>query len=516
MYFLEPSSFKKNYFTYTNLSLNQFSCIDHIITTRNVFDSIVENILIWDTLNMSNHNIVYMSIAINNVTNIVNVETCDIHVFNCAWKKATTEHKLQYELQLDNNLKQLIDFKNNNLYCTDVLCDSAEHRTCIDDLCNSIIASCTKAANITIPSCKPKSVASEVHGWSDEVEPEHNRSLFWHWIWLESDKPRSGFVYDIMKRTRHRYHYAIRSCKKQKQEIQKRKLIENISNSKDFWSEIIKINPSSKLISNTIDQANGNHEITQLFYHKYWSIYSKVTTDDIEMAHIRDAIDKSLKRDRQSVIITPAIIKQCILRFKSGENDGDLGFKSDHLINGSHRLHVVLSLLFNVMINHGYTPDVLLKSTIVSIPKDPKVSLSNSDNYRGISLFNCICKLFNNVILLLYKSQLSPSEMQFGFKEKHSTSLCTLMYSEIINHYTNNKSNEYSCLLDASKAFDLVHFGKLLEILLSTDIHRCIICLIFFSYIRQRACLTWNSTKSLYFSIHNGVKQGGVISPIFL
>ena len=130
-------------------------------------------------------------------------------------------------------------------------------------------------------------------------------------------------------------------------------------------------------------------------------------------------------------------------------------------------------------------------------------------------MFNCICKLFDNVILLLYKSQLPPSEMQFGFKEKHSTSLCTLMYSEIINHYTNNKSNVYSCLLDASKAFDLVHFGKLFRILLSTDIPRCIIRLIFDSYIRQRACVTWNSTKSLYFSIHNGVKQGGVISPIF-
>ena len=158
------------------------------------------------------------------------------------------------------------------------------------------------------------------------------------------------------------------------------------------------------------------------------------------MAQIRDAIDKSLKRDRQSVIITAAIIKQCTLLLKYGKDDGDLGFRSDHLIIGSRRLQVVLSLLFNVMINHGYTPDVLLKSTIVSIPKDPWVSLSKGDNYRGISLFNCICKLFDNVILLLYKSQLSPSEMQFGFKEKHSTSLCTLMYSEIINHYTNNKS----------------------------------------------------------------------------
>ena len=56
-----------------------------------------------------------------------NVETCDIHTFNCAWKKETTEHMRQYQLQLDKNLKQLIDFKNNHSYCTDVLCDSAEH-----------------------------------------------------------------------------------------------------------------------------------------------------------------------------------------------------------------------------------------------------------------------------------------------------------------------------------------------------------------------------------------------------
>ena len=132
---------------------------------------------------------------------------------------------------------------------------------------------------------------------------------------------------------------------------QKIKLVENISNSKDRWSEMKKIYPASKLISNTIVQANGNHEITQLFYHKYRSFYSRVLTDDIEMTQIRDAIVKSLKSDRQSVIIILTIIKQCILRLNSGKDDGD--FKSDHLINGSRRLHVVLSLVFNVMINHG-------------------------------------------------------------------------------------------------------------------------------------------------------------------
>ena len=67
-------------------------------------------------------------------------------------------------------------------------------------------------------------------------------------------------------------------------------------------------------------------------------------------------------------------------------------FNSNHLINGGHRLHVFLSLLFNCMIVHGHTPKDLLPSTIISITKDTRTSLCKSGNYRGISLFNAICK----------------------------------------------------------------------------------------------------------------------------
>ena len=43
----------------------------------------------------------------------------------------------------------------------------------------------------------------------------------------------------------------------------------------------------------------------------------------------------------------------------------------------------------------------------------------------------------------------------------------------------------------------------------------CFIRLILDSYIRQKACALWNNVKSRYFTITNGVKQGGVISPFF-
>ena len=49
------------------------------------------------------------------------------------------------------------------------------------------------------------------------------------------------------------------------------------------------------------------------------------------------------------------------------------------------------------MFYHAHTLADLLKSSIVSIPKDNKASLSGSDNYRGISLFNSLSKLFDHI-----------------------------------------------------------------------------------------------------------------------
>ena len=135
-----------------------------------------------------------------------------------------------------------------------------------------------------------------------------------------------------------------------------------------------------------------------------------------ELSLLRDAMNRYIIVFEKSTI-TSKIVKTCISKLNSGKDDGDIGFKSDHIINGTYRLNVQLSLLFNTMISHGYTPTVLLKSTIVSIPKDNKASLSNSDINRGISLFNSINTLFDHVILYLYKDQFQSSDMQFGYKK---------------------------------------------------------------------------------------------------
>ena len=104
--------------------------------------------------------------------------------------------------------------------------------------------------------------------------------------------------------------------------------------------------------------------------------------------------------------------------------------------------------------------------------------------------------------------------MQFGFKPKNSTVLCSVIYKELIDNYNRNGSNVYSCLLNASKAFNKIHYGKLFNVLLKKDVPLCIIRILLDAYTRQQARILWNTCTSDYFTISNGVKQGGVLSPI--
>ena len=78
--------------------------------------------------------------------------------------------------------------------------------------------------------------------------------------------------------------------------------------------------------------------------------------------------------------------------------------------------------------------------------------------------------MFDYIIIELLSGSLQTTDMQFAYKSKHSTTLCTMVYLETLHHCVNNGSNVYNCLLDALKAFDRIHYGKLFTILLSKQV----------------------------------------------
>ena len=72
----------------------------------------------------------------------------------------------------------------------------------------------------------------------------------------------------------------------------------------------------------------------------------------------------------------------------------------------------------------------------------------------------------------------------------------------------------YGCFLDASKAFDRVDHSLLFDKLLKRKLSPVVARTLLAWYSQQIVSISWNSSLSDKFSITNGVRQGGVLSPI--
>ena len=284
---------------------------------HNIYDSIISNNVINEVTNPSNHNAILLSFSLN--INLAPKVNDNRDLFNCnpLWKRASNNDVQEYTYTFDKCLSE-IHIPPDLLLCTDCKCLDYNHRHYIDLICWSIIMSGLKASSECIPITRSRK--REVAGWTDHVKPERDRSVFWHWMWLESGKPNTGFIYQIMKRTRHQYQFKIR----------KQRLAENIHNSTNFWREINKINPANKLSTTIMDNANGDKEITSLLVNKYETLYSSVPADDNEMNQLHLIINKGLvSQQLQGMVVTPSIIAQCIQQLKKGKGDG--GTMGSHL-----------------------------------------------------------------------------------------------------------------------------------------------------------------------------------------
>ena len=93
--------------------------------------------------------------------------------------------------------------------------------------------------------------------------------------------------------------------------------------------------------------------------------------------------------------------------------------------------------------------------------------------------------------------------------------MCTFAVLETIEYYKSNGSNVHVLLLDASKAFDRVNFIKLFEKLLKKGMCPLTVRLLLNMYTEQKLQVKWNDILSDKFEVTNGVRQGGVLSPLF-
>lgn len=76
------------------------------------------------------------------------------------------------------------------------------------------------------------------------------------------------------------------------------------------------------------------------------------------------------------------------------------------------------------MVLHGYLPIKMMDTIIIPIIKDRKGDITSKDNYRPIAVTTVVSKLFQGILLTMYKNCFITSPNQFGFKSNHATDMC--------------------------------------------------------------------------------------------
>ena len=120
----------------------------------------------------------------------------------------------------------------------------------------------------------------------------------------------------------------------------------------------------------------------------------------------------------------------------------------------------LLFKLYHIFFINSLVPESVFAGVILPLFKGKGAKANNKDNYRGITLFPTLFKIYEMVLLNRLESFAKDkdliSDMQFGFREEVGCIEISFTILEAINHMIERGSKVFACFLDVRKAFDTV------------------------------------------------------------
>jgi hypothetical protein len=118
-----------------------------------------------------------------------------------------------------------------------------------------------------------------------------------------------------------------------------------------------------------------------------------------------------------------------------------------------------LLLIFNTVVKTCYVPSVWKDNILTPIHKSG--SLDDPDNYRGIAVGSCVCKLFSKLLNIRLEQKIVSegliSENQGSGKRGSRTADHLLIVKFLIDKYVNIKGGKlFVCFVDLKKCFDKI------------------------------------------------------------
>ncbi len=114
---------------------------------------------------------------------------------------------------------------------------------------------------------------------------EHkDRAIIWHGLWKANNSPHTGIIADIRRKTRSKYHQALKWVKHRSDTISADRMAQAMleGNSRAFWTEVKKHRKVRSPTPHRIDEAEGCDQISDMFANKFNRLYNSVKYDSNE------------------------------------------------------------------------------------------------------------------------------------------------------------------------------------------------------------------------------------------
>ena len=279
-------------------------------------------------------------------------------------------------------------------------------------------------------------------------------------------------------------------------------------NSNEFWKEISAINNSKTPLPVTVENANEPQAICKLWENHYQGIFNCLPKVGFDC-------NFPFSESHNSVKVTNSEMGDAINSLQDNKSCGLDGIYAEHIKYASGKLIPLLRMCFTGLFVHGFLPSSLMSVVLIPIIKNKCGNISSKDNYRPIALASVVSKLLEAIILNRSENYLTTNDNQFGFKKRHGTDQCIYILKEVLNLYKSLNSCLSVCFLDASKAFDRVNHSVLFDKLRCRGMPSYLLRILVYWYENQTMCVRWGKLVSDPFTVSNGVRQGGILSPRF-
>ena len=222
--------------------------------------------------------------------------------------------------------------------------------------------------------------------------------------------------------------------------------------------------------------------------------------------------EHAVEMDINTDCITKEEIKSTLKTLKNGKAAGSDEITAEVLKADIEHTAEVLEDLFKDIWTTEIIPSGWREGLIVKLPK--KGDLRKCGNWRGLTLMSIPAKCMGKTLMMRLRDATDEKlrQEQAGFRKHRGTDEQTFILRNIIEQSLEWNTCLYLVFVDYEKAFDSIHRETLWKIMKLYGIPQKFINIVKAFYKDNKVAVIDGDSKSEWFEVKSGVKQGCVMS----